>query len=91
MPERTPLGDALRAMAVISKPLRWQGKSEAKGYVAGYRDAMRVAGTIADAWTVEENKPETMTACCTASEPCEKHQDARHQEVPDRTNGGRDA
>lgn len=36
---------------------------------------------------VEENRPETMTACCTTSEPCEKHWGARHQEVPESTDG----
>lgn len=32
--------------------------------------------------SVEESKPDTMTACCTTAEPCEKHRDARHQEAP---------
>lgn len=35
----------------------------------------------------EENKPETMTACCATSDPCEKHQDVRHQEAPESMDG----
>lgn len=47
-----------------------------------------LASRILPPWLpVEENRPETMTACCTTSEPCEKHWGARHQEVPESTDG----
>jgi hypothetical protein len=44
-------------MAEIVKPKVWHGKNEARGYIAGYKDAMKVAGTVADAWPVAENTP----------------------------------
>lgn len=66
------------------------GGCQAHGYLSlepGDKCPHQEAKELLSRLPVEENRPETMTACCTTSDPCEKHKDARHQEVPESTDG----